>query len=183
MAPAKTTRTRKPKPAPVETETNDEPKTDSRRKHDDAALTEALVERTVEGDEKVSAVAKDLGIPTGKAAFLLMVHEAEETPKLQIKVKSKDEAPAAITEARDEDLLSWGAIAARLRINGERISEPTVKSMYDGEITKVHSARPKAEKPAKPAKAASTTRRAPSKGKVTRPAPGAKRTKGVPDPS
>lgn len=188
MAPAKTRTTRKAAKAtePAKETAEETPKADARRKHDDSALTEALVERVVNGDEKVAEVAKDLGIPAGKAAFLLMIHEADATPKLQIKVKTKDEAPDAITKARDEDLLSWGMIAARLRVNGERLSESTVKSMYQGNITKVTSARPKREAPAKATKATTTkttTRRAPSKGKVIRPAPGAKRAKGTPDPS
>jgi hypothetical protein len=117
-----------------------------RQRHDDEALTAQVVERTENG-EKLGAVASDLGITAGKAAFLLLIKDAEDNPRTQVKVKSDDEVADKVSELRSQGV-SWGVIAARLKVNGKRLSEPKIKRLYQdagGEMKTVHEIRPKDE--------------------------------------
>lgn len=64
-----------------------------------------------EDGTKWEEIATTLGMSTGKAMLLYM--EATTRPKDRIKGKTDEELGAAIVEARDEQLLSWGQISAR----------------------------------------------------------------------
>lgn len=121
--PAKKTTARKSTPKATEQV--------GRKKHDDAALTEQVVARHVDGDESLGAVAKDLGITPGKAAFLILMHEADKSPKLRRKAADDAEAATVILEMRNDEHQSWGQIAARLFVAGKRISEPKIKRLFD----------------------------------------------------
>lgn len=132
----------------------------------DTALRAQVVKRCVKGNETVGAVAKELKITPGKAAFLIMQHRVEvsEVPTIEAKTEAGLVTAIANARAKADEFSSWGWLAAR---SGK--SEGFIKSRLEeaGKYT------PKAENIAvkrsgsKPAAAKSTPTRKASTGKKT----------------
>lgn len=97
----------KPAPAP-------EPEADANsreaRKARDAELMGRVVEMRQNG-AKWEEISAELDIKPGKAMFLEM--QGNVSPKSKIGWKDDEELAAAVVKAREEDMLSWGIIAAR----------------------------------------------------------------------
>lgn len=81
-----------------------------------------------EADTSWSEIAEALAITSGKAQFLMMQQQVEDTPKLKIRFKDDETLVAGIVAAREaEDAhSSWGWIAARTGI-----SEGKVKALAE----------------------------------------------------
>lgn len=81
----------------------------------DTALRAQVVKRCVKGDETVGAVAKELKITAGKAAFLIMQHrvEAGEVPTIEGKTETSLVNALGAARARADEFSSWGWLAAR----------------------------------------------------------------------
>lgn len=93
------------------------------RANKDEALTKKVLALRAK-DKKWSDIADQLGITPGKAQFLVMVSEVR--PKDRIKFSDDEELADAVVTARDDDLLSWGLIAAR-----SGVSEGKIKRLYE----------------------------------------------------
>lgn len=80
-----------------------------------AEQQQAVVDRVVNGDEKLAVVAKDLKITSGKAAFLIMLHRVEQGEVPKITGKNDEALLKAINVARlkADEHSSWGWLAAR----------------------------------------------------------------------
>lgn len=135
------------------------------REEQNTAQLNAVVSRVVNGDEKLAAVAKELKITSGKAAFLIMQHRVAqgEVPK----ITGKDDASllSAINAARlkADEYSSWGWLAAR---SGK--SEGFIKTGLEGMGLFTPRAENIASKRAatKPAKAPAAAKKTAGKKKV-----------------
>lgn len=80
-----------------------------------AEQMQQVVARVVNGDEKLAAVAKDLKITSGKAAFLIMQHRVAQGEVPAITGKNDEALLKAINAARlkADEHSSWGWLAAR----------------------------------------------------------------------
>lgn len=116
------------------------------RKTDTEALTKKVLALRAK-DKKWSEIGEQLGITPGKAQFLVMCSEVK--PKDRIKFTSDEELAEKVVAARDEQLLSWGQIAAR-----SGVSEGKIKRLYEEGggtgVQNVASARKGDSEPAKP---------------------------------
>lgn len=85
------------------------------REAQESAQQAAIVKRVVNGDEAVSAVAKDLKITAGKAAFLIMKHRVATGDVAAISGKNDETLLKNINTARTkaDEFSSWGWLAAR----------------------------------------------------------------------
>jgi hypothetical protein len=85
------------------------------REAQSAEQLSAVVSRVVNGDEKLSVVAKDLKITPGKAAFLIMQHRVAEGEVPAITGKNDEALLKAINAARlkADEFSSWGWLSAR----------------------------------------------------------------------
>lgn len=99
--------TAKPKPAP---EPEEEVSPKAARQARNAELMAQVVDMRADG-KKWEEIAEELDIKPGKAMFLEM--QAQVTPKTRITWKDDDELAEKVVAARDDELLSWGQIAAR----------------------------------------------------------------------
>lgn len=126
-----------------------------------------IVKRVINGDEKLAAVAKDLKITSGKAAFLIMLHRVAEGEVPTITGKNDEALLRAINVARNkaDEYSSWGWLAAR---SGK--SEGFIKTgleglgLYTPRAENIASKRSESSKPA--ATAASGKKPAPKKKTV-----------------
>lgn len=153
-------------------------KAKGRGKHDDAALTTKVLALRAK-DKKWSEIGEQLGITPGKAQFLVMCSEVK--PKDKIKFTSDEELGEKVVAARDEELLSWGLIAAR-----SGVSEGKIKRLYEEAGGKgpqnVASARA-GDGEATPRKAKGKGKAKAAKGKVARKGKGKRKGKGRKNPS
>lgn len=87
------------------------------------AKRRAQVVKRVNKGESVRAVAEDLGLTPGKAAFLLMQQEVEDNDSLQIKFRNEDELVKRVVAARNknDEHSGWGWIAARTGVSEGKI--------------------------------------------------------------
>lgn len=123
------------------------------REAQNAEQTAAVVKRVLKGDEKLAAVAKDLKITPGKAAFLLMQYRVAQGEVPAITGKSDETLLKNINAARlkADEHSSWGWLAAR---SGK--SEGWIKSgleaakLYKPKAENIATARA-AKNPKKPA--------------------------------
>jgi hypothetical protein len=149
----------------------------ARKRHDDAALTKKILALRSK-DKKWADIGDQLGITPGKAQFLAMVSEVK--PKDRIKFTDDEDLADKVVCARDDDLLSWGLIAAR-----SGVSEGKIKRLYEEAGGKgpqnVASAR-KGDDEAKPRKAkgkgAKGGKAKSAKAKVARKGKGRRKGKG-----
>lgn len=81
----------------------------------DTALRIQVVKRCIKGDETVGAVAKELSITAGKAAFLIMQHRVEVGEVPAIEGKTEPTLLKALSTERNKanEFSSWGWLAAR----------------------------------------------------------------------
>lgn len=98
-------------------------KSKGRARHNDEALTKKVLALRAK-DKKWADIGEQLGITPGKAQFLVMVSEVK--PKDRIKFTDDEDLGAKVVVARDDDLLSWGLIAAR-----SGVSEGKIKRLYE----------------------------------------------------
>jgi hypothetical protein len=161
MAPKSKGKNRAATSTPTEAEATVE-KTDAlaekraARAEQNAAQMKAIVDRVVNGDEKLAAVAKELKITPGKAAFLIMQHRVSQAEVPSITGKDDEALVKAINDARlkADEFSSWGWLAAR---SGK--AESWIKSnlasagLYEPKAQNIASvrasAKPKAEPKAK----------------------------------
>lgn len=119
-------------------------------------MTEQVLEMREDG-KKWQEIADELGITPGKAMFLDMKAAVASSPKLKITWKDDAELAEAITNARTEDMLSWGQISARTGLSEGKLKK--VFASAAGDMAKGHRIGkggrfPKGvEPPPKPAKA------------------------------
>lgn len=85
------------------------------RESQNATQLKAVVDRVINGDEKLSAVAADLKITSGKAAFLIMQHRVAQGEVPKITGKGDEGLLKNINTARlkADEHSSWGWLAAR----------------------------------------------------------------------
>lgn len=85
------------------------------RESQNATQLKAVVDRVINGDEKLSAVASDLKITSGKAAFLIMQHRVAQGEVPKITGKGDEGLLKNINTARlkADEHSSWGWLAAR----------------------------------------------------------------------
>lgn len=85
------------------------------REEQTAQQMQQVVARVVNGDEKLAAVAKDLKITSGKAAFLIMQHRVATGDVAKITGKDDEALLKNINAARTkaDEFSSWGWLAAR----------------------------------------------------------------------
>jgi hypothetical protein len=80
----------------------------------------------------VQAVGWDYSDAEGRLQFLYFQEDAERDPALQITFRNRAELGKKVVRARDNQLLSWGKIAAYARdADGNEVSESLVKAVYE----------------------------------------------------
>ena len=80
----------------------------------------------------VDAVGWDYTDAEGRLQFLYFQEDAERDPSLQITFRTRAELGKKVVRARDNQLLSWGKIAAYARdADGNEVSESLVKAVYE----------------------------------------------------
>lgn len=127
MATATKTRTSKaaPKPAPAPDTSNKKAESEAKkaeRAAKNGELTEQVLEMR-EAGKKWQEIADELEITPGKAMFLDMKAAVSASPKLKISWKDDDELAEKITNARTEDMLSWGQISARTGLSEGKLKK------------------------------------------------------------
>jgi len=80
----------------------------------------------------VEAVGWEYSDAEGRLQFLYFQEDAERDPALQINFRNRAELGKKVVRARDNQLLSWGKIAAYARdADGNEVSESLVKAVYE----------------------------------------------------
>jgi hypothetical protein len=90
-----------------------------------AARRDTVRKRVIDGGESAAVVAKDLGITSGKAAFIKMQLMVEDGNVPAIKFKNPDDMVTKTVAARNkaDEYSSWGWLSARTGV-----SEPSLKA-------------------------------------------------------
>jgi hypothetical protein len=105
------------------------------REAQNAQQMKEVVARVVNGDEKLAAVAKDLKITSGKAAFLIMQYRVAQGEVPAITGKTDEALLKAVNAARlkADEHSSWGWLAAR-REHREQAGGKQARHQARGEV-------------------------------------------------
>jgi hypothetical protein len=134
------------------------PASNSKKRADEATVNErrnAVQTRVIDGGESAATVAKDLGITSGKAAFIAMQLRVENGEVSKITGKTDDALIANVVKARDkaDQFSSWGWLSARSGVAESALKNKVAAAGHEVAGTKIASVR-KASRPVATKKAA-----------------------------
>jgi hypothetical protein len=123
-----------------------------------AARRDTVRKRVIDGGESAAVVAKDLGITSGKAAFIKMQLMVEDGNVPAIKFKNPDDMVTKTVAARNkaDEYSSWGWLSARTGVSEPSLKAAVAAAGHNIAGEKIASIR-KANRPAKSPAAAKKT--------------------------